>query len=320
MTPIVTVYCMAYNQSQYIRQTIEGFINQKTTFPYEIIIHDDASTDGTGEIIKEYAKRYSDIIIPIIQVENQYSKGVKILDEIVFPRIKGKYIAICEGDDYWCDPEKLQKQVDWMEEHIDYSLCAHNSRYEDCANGTFDSFNTIQQDRDFSFEEILYGGKNGRTVFHTSSILFRKEYALLPDAFLVKGMGDYPRYLYLATCGKVHCLADVMSVYRANVPGSWTYKMKTGADAQKKTVEHAHNIRVMLEKVDVATRGKYAQSIKKAINTLEYKELYIQADVKTIKRKYKNNYKQLRIIEKIKLHIRAIFPDAVNKYIAIRRK
>ena len=89
---------------------------QKTDFPFEILIHDDASTDGTADIIREYEAKYPDIIKPIYQTENQYSKGIKVSQVYQFPRAKGKYIALCEGDDYWTDPYKLQKQVDFRSE------------------------------------------------------------------------------------------------------------------------------------------------------------------------------------------------------------
>lgn len=320
MTPLVTIYCMAYNHEKYIQQTIEGFLNQKTTFPYEIIIHDDASTDRTAEIIRKYAEAHSDVIIPILQTENKYSKGIKILKTYILPKAQGKYIAICEGDDYWCDSKKLQKQVDWMEKHDDYTLCAHNSKYVDCSKGTIDLFNDITQDRDFTFEDILAGGKAGRTVFHTSSILFRREYAIVPDDFVVKGIGDYPRYLYMASCGKVRCFADVMSVYRANVPGSWTNRMTTDIDAQRRAIEHSQNIRRMLDKVDVATNGHYTEYIKKTIRNMECRELYIQGDIKRIKNQYKDIYKDLSVKRKIRLFLQARFPNVMNKYISIRRK
>ena len=128
MTPLVSVYCLAYNHEKYIRETLEGFMRQKTDFSYEVIVHDDASTDGTANIIREYAEKYPEIIKPIIQTENQYSKGLLIFHSFIYPHIRGKYLAVCEGDDYWCDEYKLQKQVDWMEAHPDYSLCAHNSK------------------------------------------------------------------------------------------------------------------------------------------------------------------------------------------------
>ena len=112
---LVSICCITYNHEKYIRDAIEGFLMQKTDFPFEVLIHDDASTDGTADIIREYETKYPDIIKPIYQTENQYSKGIKISATYNYPRAKGKYIALCEGDDYWIDPYKLQKQVDFLE-------------------------------------------------------------------------------------------------------------------------------------------------------------------------------------------------------------
>ena len=97
----VSIYCLSYNHAQFLVQTIEGIVNQKTNFNFELLIHDDASTDGSNQIILNYQKKYPNIIKPIIQKENQYSKGINISKEILFPLFKGKYVAICEGDDYW---------------------------------------------------------------------------------------------------------------------------------------------------------------------------------------------------------------------------
>src|SRR5690606_24868156 len=114
--PLVSICCITYNHVKYIRQCLDGFLIQKTNFSYEIIVHDDASTDGTAEIIKEYVKRFPNIFIPICQTENQHSKGIRgVFAKFVFPKSNGKYIAMCEGDDYWTDPLKLQKQVDILE-------------------------------------------------------------------------------------------------------------------------------------------------------------------------------------------------------------
>ena len=122
----VSINCTTYNQEMYIAEAIESFLMQKTTFSYEILIHDDASTDNTREIIKKYEEKYPDIIKPIYQSENKYSKGVKVGYEYNFKRARGKYIALCEGDDYWTDPYKLQKQVDYMEANPDCTLCMHS--------------------------------------------------------------------------------------------------------------------------------------------------------------------------------------------------
>ncbi len=112
---LVSVVCDVYNHEPYLRQCFDGFVMQRTNFKFEVLVHDDASTDKSAEIIIEYTNKYPDIFKPIIQKENQYSKGVGIWKTYQFPRVKGKYVAFCEGDDYWIDPLKLQKQVTAIE-------------------------------------------------------------------------------------------------------------------------------------------------------------------------------------------------------------
>lgn len=125
--PCVSICCIAYNHEKYISDAIEGFLNQETTFPVEILIHDDASTDNTAEVIKEYAVKYPSIIKPIYQKYNQYVKGIKPNEEFNYPRAKGKYIALCDGDDYWVDKNKLQIQVDYLEDHPEIVVSGHDA-------------------------------------------------------------------------------------------------------------------------------------------------------------------------------------------------
>lgn len=124
-SPLVSITCLTYNHAPYLRQCLDGFVMQKTSFPIEILIYDDASEDGTQDIIREYERKYPDLIKPIYQTENQYSKGVKVEFVYNYPRAKGKYIAFCEGDDYWTDPNKLQKQIDFLERHQEHVMCSH---------------------------------------------------------------------------------------------------------------------------------------------------------------------------------------------------
>lgn len=126
---MVSISCLVYNHEKYLRQCLDGFVNQKTTFKFEVLIHDDASTDGSANIIREYEKNYPEIIKPIYQKENQYSKKIKISWKYQYPRAKGKYIALCEGDDYWTDPNKLQQQFDMMEKDNSISMCVHTVCY-----------------------------------------------------------------------------------------------------------------------------------------------------------------------------------------------
>lgn len=124
---LVSILCCTYNHAAYIRQCLEGFIMQKTNFRFEAIVHDDASTDNTASIIREYAEKYPDIIKPIIETTNQYSKHddsiAQILNNAINP--SSQYIAFCEGDDYWTDPYKLQKQIDFLESHSEYVYSCH---------------------------------------------------------------------------------------------------------------------------------------------------------------------------------------------------
>src|SRR5690606_16372266 len=126
--PLVSICCITFNHVNFIRDAIDGFLMQKTDFPFQILIHDDASTDGTEEIIREYESNHPDIIKPIYETENQYVKGRKGSRTFNFPRAKGKYIAMCEGDDYWIDSLKLQKQVDFLEANPTFSGTFHETR------------------------------------------------------------------------------------------------------------------------------------------------------------------------------------------------
>ena len=127
-TPMVSICTVAYNHAPFIQQCMDGVLMQKTSFPIELLIHDDASTDETADIIREYEACHPDVIKAIYQTENQYSKGYQIWAKYLFPNVRGKYIALCDGDDYWTDPLKLQKQVDFLETHPDYAICGGKYR------------------------------------------------------------------------------------------------------------------------------------------------------------------------------------------------
>lgn len=140
--PLVSICCLTYNHVQYVAACLDGFLSQKTTFGIEILVHDDASTDGTTDIIKDYAEKYPEIIFPLYEEENQYSKYHGAMDIIFnYSRARGKYIAYCEGDDYWTDPLKLQKQVDFLESHPEYSVCFHRCSKLNELTGTYEEDN-----------------------------------------------------------------------------------------------------------------------------------------------------------------------------------
>ena len=222
---MVSVLCTAYNHEPYIRTCLDGMVNQETDFAYEILINDDVSTDGTAAIIREYAARYPDKIRPFFPEKNLYSQGINVYDAYFFPNARGKYTAICEGDDYWTDPTKLQRQVDFLEAHPDYSACVHDTELLFCDGARPDErLVSHAQDCDIEFADILQGMSH---AFHTSSILGKT--ALLaetPDFYHIAdsyGFTDFPYALWLRLNGKIRCLARFMSVYRFNSgASSWS--------------------------------------------------------------------------------------------------
>lgn len=218
MTPLVSICCLAYNHEPYIRDCLDGFVTQKTDFPFEVLIHDDASTDKTAEVIREYESKYPQIIKPVYQTENKYSKGVKVNSVYNFARARGQYIALCEGDDYWTNPLKLQVQVDFLEANPDYSMCFHNAmlKWEDGREGL--SMSNLE-DRDYSGEELYEN-----FIVPTASCVVRKD-VFESDLYKIASknknfcFGDIVMWLTASECGKIRAMSDSMSVYRKHVGG-----------------------------------------------------------------------------------------------------
>lgn len=216
---LVSVSCITYNHAPYIRQCLDGFMMQQTNFLFEVLIHDDASTDGTTEIIREYAAKYPDIIKPLYEEENQWLKGRRGSAVFNFPRAKGKYIALCEGDDYWTDPLKLQKQVDFLESHPDYTMCFARAIEHFENEKKEDQIFSLVEDREYKGVELFENW-----IVPTASVLFRRE---IIDTKLYESyqtnekiiFGDTPLFLTCAHYGKIRGFNDVFSVYRKHERG-----------------------------------------------------------------------------------------------------
>lgn len=310
----VSILCLTYNHRKYIAQALDSFVSQKTDFEYEILVHDDASEDGTSDIIREYQKKYPDRIKPVIQTVNQMSQGKKIMNEFLFPAAKGKYICFCEGDDYLCDDGKLQKQYDFMEAHPDYSACVHNTLLKDITGGTDHTVNASETDYDIPMREIMMGGGS---AFHTSSIFFRAEYKYRPDAFTAPGFGDYPRSIYLRHVGKVRYLADVMSVHRVNVAGSWTVKNVASEDPQK-VIRHYENVNRLLRQIDDYTEQQYHDDIRFVTRRNECIILQWQDNSRKILTDYKDIYASLSRNRKAVILFKAYLPKTFRFLYNIR--
>lgn len=207
---MVTIRCITYNHEPYIRQCLEGFVMQKTNFRFEAIVHDDASTDGTATVIREYAEKYPDIIKPIYETENQYSKHDGSLQRIMSAHMRGKYIAVCEGDDYWIDPFKLQKQVDFLEANPEYGLVFGKVKL-------YIQKSECYAKREFGKEISCVKSLFRTNTVPTPTVLYRKElYDRYQKNVDVSGwlLGDYPLWLYISLHSNIHFVNKPLAVYR----------------------------------------------------------------------------------------------------------
>ena len=222
---LVAIKCAVYNHELYLRDCLEGFVMQQTNFPFVAIVHDDASTDNSAAIIREYAEKYPDIIKPLFETENQYSKGDGSLTRIMNSTVDAtgaKYVAMCEGDDYWTDPLKLQKQVDFMETNEGCSLCFHKVKTLIQKTGEFKDEFIV---RDMPAKSNIIDLAKGNYI-HTPSVLYKKECL---DAQLINKMmpclpGDYVTWMLLAENGYIYKFDEPMAVYRYGV-GIWSDKV-----------------------------------------------------------------------------------------------
>lgn len=214
---LVAIWCLVYNHEPYLRDCLEGFVMQKTNFRFVAIVHEDASKDNSAIIIREYAEKYPYIIHPIYETENQWSKHDGSLDRIMSDAIAAtgaNYIAMCEGDDYWTDPYKLQKQVDILEADENVGLCFSRMSILNQSTGVVD-MNAMKADILWDFEALLLHEPQ-----ITASVIYRRslydEYVkeIAPEIRNGQLMGDTQLWLYLAAKSKVAFLPDITSTYR----------------------------------------------------------------------------------------------------------
>lgn len=259
--PLVAIKCPVYNHEPYLRDCLEGFVMQKTNFPFVAIVHDDASTDASAAIIREYEEKYPDIIKPIYETENQYSKRDGSVGRIMDAAIDAtgaKYVAMCEGDDYWTDPLKLQKQVDFMEANPEYSMCFHK------VNTLIQETGEIKNEfivRDMPGKSTILDLAEGNYI-HTPSVLYRR-YSGIQEQYQ-KMMpclpGDYVMWMLLAERGDIYKFNEPMAVYRYG-SGLWS---------TSRTIKNDLAYLCTLNKLSVTISNDQARKkIQKQINDID---------------------------------------------------
>lgn len=295
MSVLVSINCITYNHEKYIAQAIESFLMQRTNFAYEVLIYDDASTDRTADIIREYENKYPDVIKPFYQTENQYSKGIRVGAAFNWPRAQGKYIALCEGDDYWTDPLKLQKQVDYMEALPGCSMCFHATELvKEDTSALGNKMRPYHCDSISSPEDIILGGG---AFCHTSSVMFLKSITDHPPRFYMEApVGDYALRLMCICHGLCFYIDEVMSAYRQFIPGSWTERVQNNREQnmlfQLQTIQ-------MLKSFNEYSQGRFAAVVHCQIGKHEREVLFLQEDRNCLKDPdYKGIFKRLSFADK----------------------
>jgi len=302
--PLVSICCLAFNHEAYIKDALEGFLIQETDFPFEILIHDDASIDRTADIIREYEAKYPKLIKPIYQTENQYSQGIKITPTYNFPRVKGEYIAMCEGDDYWISTDKLQIQVSHMINDSHCSLSFHRARIEQ----EFDLGVNDLLTKDFGVEGTV--GKDslffeGGSSAPTASMIFKSEVIKkLPRFFNISPVGDMPLKLMCSIQGSIYYFPEIMSVRRIGTPGSWN--IRTRLDDQKQNT-YLLDMMSMLEEFNLYTDSRWVQNVEEqlVVYAMKLNRLGLVSWV-NIKEKYPSYWESLSVRDKLIFNLRIL--------------
>ena len=259
----VSIICDTYNQGDYIEDALKSFIAQETTFAFEVLVHDDASTDCTAEVIARYAEQYPDIIKPYYEEVNQYTPSGPHNYQVQSARARGKYIAFCEGDDYWTDPRKLQLQYEILEQHPEVDICAHSSVM--VRPDTKEPLQTVrprQQDCIIPVEDVISGG--GGFVM-TNTIFMRAETYLHPPKIVTQINFDYLTQISGAWRGGMYYLDRCMSAYRLAAKGSFTSRV---LKSKVKSAEHLKLIIDALNGLDEETGRVHTATIQRHVDEL----------------------------------------------------
>lgn len=316
MGMLVSINCITYNHEKYIAEAIEGFLMQKTTFDYEILIGEDCSTDGTREIVEKYVKDNPEKIKLITSEENvgASKNSLRLLENS-----SGKYIALCEGDDYWTNPFKLQKQVDYMEEHPECSLCFHAARIvRESGKELNNVFRPYTQNTISATEHIIGGGGE---FCPTASLIFpRSLLQNIPDFLLRAHVGDYPLQMWLSSIGYAYYMDEFMSVYRRGALGSWTMSQNSGHNVVEKIIKLKKADINLLNEFNEYSNYKYQNQVEKTIMKIEFEILLTQNRIREIKRsKYKRHLESKGITQKVKIYTRFYFPKLYSTILQMKR-
>ena len=242
---MVSISCLTYNHAHLIRQALDSFMMQKADFKFEIVIHDDASTDGTADIIRDYEKKFPKIVKGIYQTENQFKKNGVYPVAFIYPHLKGKYVAECDGDDYWTDPLKLQKQVDFMEKNIDCVMTHH--AYKIWTNGTMSEPSNLPP-KDYTQDELIACSLKDYGIAHCTK-MWRNLYNNSTKKDFENFIGDYPLNVLMGTYGPCKFVQGIEPSIYCRMHGSNSWCNLPATEMKRQTVNMYHRMyELMVEK------------------------------------------------------------------------
>jgi glycosyltransferase involved in cell wall biosynthesis len=302
--PLVSVCMITYNHEKYIETAIKSIIKQITTFQIELIISDDCSQDNTINIIEKYQTLYADIISVIAYKENigAYLNGINCLSAA-----RGNYIALCEGDDYWTDPFKLQKQIDFLEVNPDFTISCHqSSNYNEDEQKIVSVFPKNDQDMFLSLSDLIHFN-----IANTCTIVYRNIEIKIPDFFSRLALGDWPLHMIYANHGKIHYLKENMAHYRVHNRGSWS---------STSYIKNLDNTITMLKYMNEYFEYKYHVEFSRTLSGFYYEKAKIFLKQKNLTLSVENYNNclsyggKIKTSKKIKYFIRRIFLEFIQTF------
>ena len=295
---LVAINCLVYNHEPYLRDCFEGFVMQKTNFRFVAVVHEDCSTDNSAAIIREYAEKYPEIFRPIFETENQWGKHDDSINKIMNDAIAAtgaKYVAMCEGDDYWTDPYKLQKQVDFLEVHPDYSMCCHGADVKNETSRQIDCACEYMATREYFPDDAF-----PTWLIPTASIVYRRD---LVDGFELNHAEQFVAMdvVLILKCmhmGRVWGMEEHMSVYRMN-PGGATSHVNTHKDKLRLcehyealmenfpriNTDYCHRFIAMVYYTNFRQAKEWGEKLKSLVKAIKNKPSYVLRKVLHLKSK-----------------------------------
>jgi glycosyltransferase involved in cell wall biosynthesis len=297
--PVISIMCITFNQVGYIARALDSFLAQKVDVPFEILVNDDCSTDGTTQVLVDYQAKHPEVMRVITHEENQYSKGKSTMGEFVIPACRGEFAAMCEGDDYWTDPEKLQLQLDVMRRMPEISACVHATE-------------NVQAESEKRLSVMRYADHNcmidvadalSNTQCYSTNSLFIRMGALLryrdSKLYVLKCDGDQKMLVSFALSGGIFYIDRIMSAYRFMAKNS-TNRSMFMSEKHAQIVAKKRDLRCeLLRCADELSGGTYHPQVVVGLDRMEYLYHKDLRDARALRSRWPQMFKKESLPAKI---------------------